>query len=139
MKKYFKNKTVLFAVFTIIVMSAGTVALKNGNAKADKKTGTVSTLSNVESEYVCMVTDRVFPEKQIPVEVNGKTYYGCCEMCKAQLMDNAAKRYAVDPVSGNKTDKASSVIGMDSSGAVYYFENSENLIYFNNTGGKQHE
>ncbi len=134
--KHFGNRTILFAVFTVLIISAGAMAFKNVKATGDKKERSEMTLKNVEPEYVCMVTDRVFPEKQIPVDVNGKTYYGCCEMCKAQLKDNTAKRYAVDPVSGNKVDKASSVIGMKSSGAVYYFENRENLIYFNNMGGK---
>jgi YHS domain-containing protein len=34
---------------------------------------------------------------------------------------------SVDPVSGNKVDKAEAVIGADADGRVYYFENAKNL------------
>ena len=36
---------------------------------------------------------------QIPVSVDGKTYYGCCAMCKDRLARDASARSALDPVS----------------------------------------
>lgn len=39
----------------------------------------------VEASKVCMVNDTVFDREQIAVEVEGKTYYGCCPMCKDRL------------------------------------------------------
>ena len=90
------------------------------------------TLTEVEPKYVCMVTNKLFPKEQIPVEVSNKTYYGCCEMCKAQLANNPDKREAVDPVSGKKVDKAVSVIGATTTGNVYYFESKENLSKYTN-------
>ena len=68
---------------------------------------------------------------QIAVEVEGKTYYGCCEMCKGRLTSDAKLRSAVDPVSQKPVDKADAVIAADSKGKVFYFENDENLAAYN--------
>ena len=43
--------------------------------------------TQVETKKVCMVNDALFQKDQIPVEVEGKTYYGCCQMCKARLAE----------------------------------------------------
>ena len=87
-------------------------------------------LVQVESRYVCMMTDHLFPKEQIPVVVENKTYYGCCEMCEARLKSSAESRVAVDPVSGQQVDKAVAVIGATPEGGVYYFESVENLKSF---------
>lgn len=85
----------------------------------------------VETEYVCMVNDTVFDNPQIPVEVNGKTYYGCCMGCVSTLQNDKAIRYAVDPVSNNQVDKATATIGAATDRTVKYFENLENLNSYN--------
>ncbi|HML95926.1 MAG TPA: hypothetical protein PKC29_10900 [Thermodesulfobacteriota bacterium] len=90
-------------------------------------------VTRVESKYVCMMTDHVFPKEQIPVVVEDKTYYGCCEMCEARLKASAESRVAVDPVSGQQVDKAAAVIGAAPDGSVYYFESAENLKSFKGT------
>ncbi len=90
-----------------------------------------SSLTEVDSKYVCMVTNQLFVKEQIPVEMEGKTYYGCCEMCKAKIKNNPQSREATDPVSGKKVDKAEAVIGASADGSIYYFESEENLAEFN--------
>ena len=90
-----------------------------------------SVLKPVDSNHVCMITDQEFAREQIPVEVEGKTYYGCCEMCKAKLNNNPESRVATDPVSGNEVDKAEAVIGAAPDGKVYYFESEKNLVEYN--------
>ena len=87
-------------------------------------------IQRVESKKVCMITERVFVNDQIPVPVKGKTYYGCCDMCKTALAQDEAKRTAIDPVSKRQVDKAVAVIGADKKGRVYYFENEANLRAF---------
>lgn len=82
-------------------------------------------LERVQPVRVCMVNNTVFEKDQIPVEVDGKTYFGCCEMCKGRLAKDAAIRKAVDPVSGNEVDKATAVIGAGPDGKVLYFESEE--------------
>jgi YHS domain-containing protein len=93
-------------------------------------------LSVVDPAHVCMVNDAVFEKEQIRIEVEGKAYYGCCNMCKERLAQDEKARTAVDPVSGNKVDKAEAVIGADAEGRVYYFENEKNLKGFKPPAGK---
>jgi YHS domain-containing protein len=88
---------------------------------------TTSALSLVEDRSkVCMVNDQYMGKAQIPTAVGGKTYYGCCAMCKEKLEKNDSARTAVDPVSSKPVDKASAVIGRDESGKVFYFQDEAN-------------
>ena len=89
--------------------------------------GAKEDLKVVENEKVCMVTDMYFAKKQIPVTVESKTYYGCCENCKATLSNDAKARISVDPVSKKPVDKATAVIATRSDNSVIYFENKKNL------------
>ncbi|HEV7238458.1 MAG TPA: hypothetical protein VGQ36_04395 [Thermoanaerobaculia bacterium] len=88
-------------------------------------------LTKVETKNVCMVNEQDMKKPQIPVEVDGKTYYGCCDMCKKALAENAEKRAATDPVTGKKVDKASAVIAAQEDGRVFYFESEETLAKHN--------
>jgi YHS domain-containing protein len=76
---------------------------------------------------VCMMNDRVMGQPQIPVVVEGKTYYGCCAMCKERLASDAAARTASDPVTGRTVDKAKAVIARRADGSVLYFESKDTL------------
>jgi len=88
-------------------------------------------LTKVEPKTVCMITERAMGREQIPVEVEGRTYYGCCEMCKNTLANNAEKRSATDPVSGKKIDKATAVIAAQEDGQIFYFESDATLAKHN--------
>ncbi len=79
-------------------------------------------LTKVEAKRVCMVNNMVFDKDQIPVQVEERTYFGCCEMCKERLAKDASARTAVDPVTGKPVDKAKAVIGALPDGSVVYFE-----------------
>jgi len=84
-------------------------------------------LRQIEPRFVCMVNNSLFDRPQIPIEVGGKTYFGCCPMCKERLATDAELRQAMDPVSGRMVDKAIAVIGVLPNGAVVYFESEANL------------
>lgn len=88
-------------------------------------------LEKVQPKMVCMVNDTLFPREQIPVEVDGKTYFGCCEMCKGRLAKDASIRSAKDPVSGASVDKALAVIGAAPDGSVQYFSSDETFSRYN--------
>ena len=88
-------------------------------------------LEKVDTKTVCMVNEQAMGKDQIAVEVDGKTYYGCCEMCKKTLATNADKRVAVDPVTGKQVDKAKAVIAAQKDGRVWYFESDETLAKYN--------
>jgi YHS domain-containing protein len=87
-------------------------------------------LTRVEAIRICMMNNAAFPNDQIPTIVEGKTYYGCCPMCAEKLKSDPALRRAVDPVSGKEVDKALAIVGVDSKGKAYYFENENNLKKF---------
>ncbi len=64
----------------------------------------------VPNEKVCMVNDKFMGIKQIPIDVEGITYYGCCQNCVKKLQENLqGVRYGKDPISKEKVDKASAV------------------------------
>ncbi len=98
-------------------------------------------LTRVEAKKVCMVNNAVFGKDQIPVEVQGKTYYGCCEMCKERLAKDAASRTSVDPITGQPVDKATAVIGVLDDGTVFYFESEKTFSDYaaKQAGGKDGE
>lgn len=79
---------------------------------------------------VCMLKNRTLGRPFIPVAVDGKTYYGCCEMCTGTLQKVSGERYAIDPITGRKVDKATAVIGAYPSGEVLYFESEESFEKF---------
>ena len=91
---------------------------------------TSAALTRVEPSKVCMVNNAYMGKEQIPVQVQGKTYFGCCPMCEARLAKDPSSRTATDPVSGKPVDKASAVIGKDESGAVVYFESEKNFLAY---------
>lgn len=101
-----------------------------GLAFAEGKEGAQSTLKRVETKKVCMINNQVFEKDQIPVEVEGRTYYGCCAMCKERLAKDPASRQAVDPVTGKTVDKAKAVIGALPDGSVLYFESEKTFAKY---------
>lgn len=129
-----KNQPLLAMILTVmLIFPFSVLAEVNANtqqAQPAPEAYEYSWLERVEPEYVCMVNDKRFPNAQIPVEVNGKTYYGCCQMCKAKLENVQEIRESRDPVSGGIVDKASAVIGAGPDWTVYYFENEDNLKRF---------
>ena len=75
-----------------------------------------------DRSLVCMVNNQFMGRPQIPIEVDGRTYYGCCEMCKGRLGSDPSSRVSTDPASGNTVDKAGAVIGRTADGRTLYFE-----------------
>lgn len=81
----------------------------------------------VPSDQVCMVNNDYMGRDQIEVNVDGKTYYGCCKMCEERLPVDETVRVAVDPISKNQVDKADAIIAVTGGkGEVSYFENEAN-------------
>ena len=86
---------------------------------------------HVPSNLVCMVNNEYMGKEQLVVEVEGKTYYGCCEMCQERLPKDESVRYAVDPQTGEKVDKATAYIVLAGPrGEVAYFANEKNYKDF---------
>ncbi len=80
----------------------------------------------VPNQLVCMVNDAYMGKPQIEVPVNGKTYYGCCQMCVKKLNEQESARTATDPQSDKKVDKVDAyIVLLDEQGTVGYFESEE--------------
>jgi YHS domain-containing protein len=101
----------LFTFFLVGVLLS-TVTVMNAHA-AD---GNVA-----DRQYVCMMQDTLQVKPGVPVQFDGRTYYGCCPMC-AQTMTAEPARYlkAKDPVTGETVDKASALI-YGFQGSAFYF------------------
>src|SRR6476469_7093576 len=65
---------------------------------------------------VCMIHNKAYGDVQHAFVLNGHTYYVFCDLCKAKLAKNVPLRYATDPISGKRVDKAMAIIGVKPSG-----------------------
>ncbi len=86
----------------------------------------------LKTSYVCMMNNKHFGVEQIPVEVEGKMYYGCCQGCVTSLKRNRSIRYVQDPYSGEEVDKAHAyiVLNPDNPQSVLYFKSADNYIKY---------
>ena len=122
-----------FKVFCVIIATSFlffscSPETERGSANATQQPATQQLSQNqkfeiVPNDKVCMVNDRFMGIKQIPIEVDGITYYGCCQDCVKKIQENlGGVRYSKDPVSGEKVDKANAIIVQNrEDGTVYYF------------------
>jgi YHS domain-containing protein len=88
-------------------------------------------LARLTRDQVCMANDQYMANAQPPIDVEGRTYFGCCATCKSRLERDANMRTAEDPVTRKPVDKANAVIGMLSSGDVLYFQNEHSFQVYN--------
>lgn len=88
--------------------------------------------AKIESNKVCYVNNKYMGIEQIPVKVEGKTYYGCCEGCIIKLKTVKELRFGLDPFTGNEVDKALAFIVLKPQGNndVLYFESEKSYMNF---------
>lgn len=85
----------------------------------------------VSNNLVCMVNDEYMGKQQLEVPFEGKMYYGCCEMCKERIPNDAKVRMAIDPYSLKKVDKATAyIVLIGNQDEVAYFESKHNYDAF---------
>lgn len=82
-------------------------------------------LKAVDPSLVCMGTDQVPGKAMIAIELDGKTYYGCCPKCNERLRSDKGERRAIDPLSGEAVDKADAFILEGPGGIALYFQSAE--------------
>ena len=115
-------------VFTATACQSGSSSSTSTTSQAaPSATTTQAGLTRVDPTLVCMVNDQFMGKAQIPVQVDGKTYFGCCPMCKGRLEQDPTVRAAKDPTTGEAVDKATAVIAQDPTGRVHYFASEKNL------------
>lgn len=108
------RRSVLWLALAGLGVAAGGVIAMKREAK----------IETVPARLVCMMNDRVMGKPQIPVTVEGKTYFGCCPDCAKRLAGDSAIRTAADPVTGRSVDKAAALILEGPNGEAFYFESA---------------
>ncbi|QTY26437.1 hypothetical protein [Flavobacterium sp. CS20] len=102
------------------------VEVKTETTQEDYQVG-----SQVPNKLVCMVNNAYMGKPQIAVPVNGKTYYGCCQMCVGTLNEKESARTGIDPFSNKPVDKTDTyIVLMKKEGEVAYFESKENYLKY---------
>lgn len=116
---------------------------KNNETNSDNQTSSVvknntSTKGDhVPSNLVCMVNDAYMGKQQLEVPFEGKMYYGCCKMCQERIPKDSTVRYAIDPHTLEKVDKATAyIVLIGDNGEVAYFENETNYQNFKQANQK---
>lgn len=110
---------------------SGTPAQKNVSAPTTAETSTPKKGDQVPNNLVCMVNDAYMGKQQLEVPFEGKLYYGCCEMCKERIPNDAKVRVAIDPHSLKKVDKATAyIVLIGDQDEVAYFESKDNYDAF---------
>jgi len=116
------------AICLLAVLAFAAPQLK---AEDSGNTSTQQAVTQVQPNYVCMATDRVYDKSLIPVVIGNKTYYSRCHMCEEKLKTDPGSRVAVDPVTGEEVDKSEAIIGAAPDGTILYFASVENLTSYN--------
>ena len=129
-------KAAYFTIGAIVLMACG--KSKSNQAFSEKSVAphespappqSIDRFGKIPNEFVCMVNNAFMGIPQIAVEVEGKTYYGCCDMCEQKLKDSDEHRYAKDPLTGEQVDKATAfiVLTAPTSYQVAYFASEANF------------
>ena len=115
-------------ILSLIMIGAAACSRSDAPVESSEAAALPSGLHRVrDASQVCMVNDQFMGRAQIPVVVEGKTYFGCCPACKEKLETQPVYRTAKDPVTGADVDKARAVIAQDASGKVLYFASEDSL------------
>ena len=129
-----KQFILLLAIITVAACQSST---EQKQVSTEEPTTAVAGLPSyqigdeVPHDLVCMVNNAYMGKKQFEVPFEGKTYYGCCNMCVERIPVDKDARIAVDPFSSKVVDKSEAFIVLVSAqGHVAYFENEQNYKQF---------
>lgn len=120
------KKIIAFILLVLVSIAAPAFATQ----AAPVKEAPAHSLQSLKHSDVCMVQNRHGIMKMIPVEIDGKMYYGCCAGCVGKLKFSPAVRFSKDPVTGKEVDKAKAFIIGNRDGTVTYFESKETAEKF---------
>ena len=97
-------------------------------------TSQVRSMGHVQASYVCMVDNEYKDSTQLSVELDGKTYFGCCQPCIEYLQSDESIRFALDPLTKQKVNKADAFIAFKNDGSykIQYFESEINYKKYYN-------
>lgn len=126
---------VLLSIMITITMLSGCSAQQEKHSHEEQESANASLpVSGISLDHklICMVNNTYMGTDQIPVIVENKTYYGCCDNCVKAINTDETVRMAIDPFSKIEVDKAMAVITLnpEKKGSVLYFESEQNAKEF---------
>lgn len=127
MKKNILRACVMAA---LVITSAGSFA-QTANAQT-KSNHEIAAVKPLPTKQVCMVTNKFMGKEQIPVQVNNKMYYGCCQGCVGTLKNSEEARSATDELTKQKVDKAKAfiIVKPGAQSDVLYFASKQNAATY---------
>ncbi len=126
-----RNSKALSVTFLSLALCVCGMTTSFGQETTETKTEqTKAHLKQVEVRFVCMQNNKAFDKEQVPVTIDGVVYFGCCDNCNKTLSSKEENRYALDPVSKKRINKAEAIVGAAADNSIYYFESVENLKAF---------
>jgi hypothetical protein len=126
------------ALISIALPAASLPACHTGTEsglEASGNVGQVQKATGIDHSQVCFINDKYMGKPQIPVEVDGKTYYGCCAGCATALRHDPSTRVATDPYNGARVDKAMAFIARNPADrdTVLYFQSAATFAAYSQT------
>ena len=112
------------------IISLKRMEIDPANIKKDQLAKPPKLIEVKYKRYVCMLADSIQERPTIAIKIDGQTYFGYPH-CTVTLVKFPEYRYAYDPFSEKKVNKATAVLGVYPDNRVYYFETLENLNAFN--------
>lgn len=94
----------------------------------------------IPNRFVCMLRGDVKSRPTLPIEVNSKTYWACCQNCLGKLQRNENNvLFAIDPLSGESVNKADAIIRRDpqNNKRVFFFKSNETYNQYLETINKK--
>ncbi|MGZ2369478.1 hypothetical protein ACXR6G_06805 [Ancylomarina sp. YFZ004] len=94
----------------------------------------------IPDSMVCMLGGDIKTKPTLPIEINSKTYWGCCQNCLGKLQRNENNAlYALDPLSGESVNKADAIIRQDpqNNKRVFFFKSNETYNQYLKTINKK--
>lgn len=114
----------MLMIRTLLLVMMLVAAMADPNA-AKAESGNIE-----QREFVCMAQDTVMLKPGIPIEHEGKTYWGCCANCVQTIKTQPEQlTLATDPVTGATVDKAKAFIYNLNGFAVYFASQSSREIF----------
>lgn len=118
----------LGGALVVIVFMTTRMGSEHSNEKDQYLSSLPSQSDTISHSKICMVDDIYqgdYPTLSVRLSVN--TYYGCDAKAIHDLSNKQEIRFAIDPVTKRKVDKASAVVGLHAKrdGKVLYFESKE--------------
>ncbi len=129
-------KTIMTIILvSIIAISCNSENKNNTTIKEDVETtkSTIEPAEQIKPTDICMFYNVILDApSEYPVEVDGKTYYGCCDYSSSQLREDSTTRFSIDPFSGEKVDKVGALIFPDPNrdNGVLYFKTKDNYLQY---------